>query len=162
MTRKWILGALASATVLAAAAAAVAPGLLAGKGPAKAEDADEPAKATQLPLGRAVLFSSGVAYFQRQGTVEGSARVDLSFPAADVNDLLKSVVVRDLDGGKVAAVGYDSDAPLDRTLRSFAVNLTGNPAFADLLNQARGERVEVALAPAGGAASTVTGTVVGV
>src|SRR5262249_57942707 len=50
-----------------------------------------------------------------------------------------------------------------RTLRSFGVNLSGNPGFADLLNQARGEKVEVALAPAGAAAAaTVSGTVVGV
>src|SRR5262249_7658492 len=162
MTRRWMLGGLAGALALAAAAATFGPGLLAGKGGGKAEDRGAPEKRAQLPIGRVVLFSSGVAYSQRQGTVEGAARVDLSFPAADVNDLLKSLVLRDLDGGAVEAVGYDSDAPLERTLRSFAVNLTGNPGFADLLNQARGERVEVAVQAPGAAATTVSGTVVGV
>src|SRR5262249_22738227 len=97
-----------------------------------------------------------------EGTVEGQARVDLSFPVRDVNDLLKSMVLRDLDGGHVAAVSYDSSAPLERTLSSFAVNLTGNPPLFELLNQARGERLEVALAntPAGSAA-TLSGTLVG-
>src|SRR5207247_2486377 len=45
-------------------------------------------------------------------------------------------------------------------LKSFAVNLTGNPTFADILDQARGEKAEVALANAG--AGTLSGTIVGV
>ena len=76
-------------------------------GPEKQGQEDQPsAKAVQLPIGQVVLFSSGVGYFQREGTVEGNARVDLSFPVADINDLIKSMVLRDLDGGHVAAVSY--------------------------------------------------------
>src|SRR5262249_11484347 len=90
-------------------------------------------------------------------------RVDLAFPVADVNDLLKSMVLRDLDGGHVSAVSYDSSAPLERTLKSFAVDLTRNPGFGQILNQARGEKVEVALLAAGaGQPAALTGTVVGV
>src|SRR3989440_4356252 len=125
---------------------------------------DQPTvKTLQLPIGQVVLFSSGVGYFQREGAVEGDARIDLSFPVADINDLLKSMVLRDRDGGHVAAVSYDSNAPLERTLQSFAVNLTANPPLAKILDQARGEKVEVALASAGaGQPATLTGTVVGV
>jgi hypothetical protein len=111
----------------------------------------------ELPVAQAVLFSSGVGYFQREGIVDGTARVDLTFPVRDVNDLLKSMVVRDLDGGRVAAVSYDSNAPVEKTLTSFAINLTGNPSLAAILHQARGEKVE---AVTGG--GTYTGTVVGV
>jgi len=57
---------------------------------------DRRSKVTQLPIGQMVLFSSGVGYFQREGAVEGNARVDLSFPVSDINDLLKSMVLRDL------------------------------------------------------------------
>ena len=46
-------------------------------GPETAKRSDAPA--AQLPIGRVVLFSSGVGYFQREGQVEGNARVDLSF-----------------------------------------------------------------------------------
>src|SRR5262249_51360242 len=117
----------------------------------------------QLPIGEVKLFSSGVGYFQREGSVEGSSRVDLAFPVSDINDLIKSMVLRDLDGGHISAVSYDSNAPIERTLKSFAVNLTGNPSFADLLIQARGEKVEVALSNAGaGAPATLAGTIVGV
>ena len=33
----------------------------------------------QLPIAQVVLFSSGVGYFQREGDVEGNARIDLSY-----------------------------------------------------------------------------------
>ena len=79
---------------------------------------------------------------------------------ADINDLIKSMVLRDLDGGHVSAVSYDSNAPLDRTLESFAIDMSRNPGFAEILNQARGERVEVASSNAGSGA--LTGTVMGV
>src|SRR5205085_11791829 len=45
----------------------------------------------------------------------------------------------------VSAVSYDSHDPLDKALKSFAVNLTDNPGFGQLLQQARGEKVEVVL-----------------
>ncbi len=125
---------------------------------------DQPSiRSVQLPIGQVVLFSSGVGYFQREGKVEGDARVDLSFPVADINDLLKSMVVRDLDGGHVSTVSYDSNAPVERTLKSFAINLTNNPGFGQLLNQARGEKVEVVLQQGNATQpGTMSGTVVGI
>ncbi len=117
----------------------------------------------QLPIGQVVLFSSGVGYFQREGQIEGDARVDLSFPTQDINDLIKSMVLRDLDGGHISAVSYDSNAPVEKTLQSFAVNLSSNPTFAQVLNQARGEKVEVVLQQANAAQpGTMTGAVMGV
>jgi hypothetical protein len=98
---------------------------------------------TPLPITRVILFTSGVSYFQREGQVEGSARIDLTFPVGEVNDLLKSLVVQDLGGGQISAVAYESHDPLDRVLKSFALDLTKNPPLADLLNQARGEKVEL-------------------
>jgi hypothetical protein len=103
--------------------------------------------AVNLPISRVVLFNSGVGYFSRSGEVEGDARVDLSFEEQDVNDLLKSMVLEDFGGGRIAAVSYDSREPIDRTLSSFAINLNGNPTFAGILSQARGERVEVTMQP---------------
>jgi hypothetical protein len=120
------------------------------------------AKSASLPVSEVILYSSGVGYFQRSGKVEGDARVDLSFPAQDINDLLKSLVVRDLGGGRVTAVAYDSHDPVEKTLQSFALNLNGNPSFAALLEQARGEKVEVTLQQsAASQPGTLTGAVLG-
>src|SRR3954454_19316530 len=165
MGRKWLLGSLAGAAVRTPAPLVFfGPRSPAGPPAKQAEPGQGPAaKGAQLPIAQVILYSSGVGYFQREGTVEGDARIDLSFPVADVNDLLKSMVLRDRDGGHVAAVSYDSNAPLERTLQSFAVNLTANPPLAKILDQARGEKVEVALASAGaGQPATLTGAVVGV
>jgi hypothetical protein len=99
--------------------------------------------APQLPLTRVVLFTSGVGFFQREGVVEGNARIDLAFNVRDVNDLLKSLVLQDEGGGQISAVSYDSHDPVDKTLKSFALDLTGNPGFGQLLGQARGEMIDV-------------------
>ncbi len=117
----------------------------------------------QLPVAQAILYSSGVGYFQREGTVEGSQRIDLSFPVEDVNDLLKSMVLQDHNNGHISAVSYDSQAPVEKTLQSFAINLTGNPGYGAILTQARGEKVEVTLQQGNAAQpGNVTGSVIGV
>ncbi len=117
----------------------------------------------QLPVAQAILYSSGVGYFQREGTVEGSQRIDLTFPVEDVNDLLKSMVLQDHNNGHISAVSYDSQAPVEKTLQSFAINLTGNPGYGAILTQARGEKVEVTLQQGNAAQpGNVTGTIIGV
>ncbi len=131
--------------------------------PAVAAAAVPSETSVQLSIGQVVLFSSGVGYFQREGTIDGDARVDLSFPVSDINDLIKSMVLRDLDGGHVSAVSYDSNAPVEKTLDSFAVKLAGNPGFGQILNQARGEKVEAVLQQANAAQpGTLTGAILGV
>src|SRR5690349_387289 len=99
-------------------------------GPSPAGNAPAPGgagPAALLPLSHVVLFSSGVGYFQREGQIDGPARVDLTFPATDVNDLIKSLVLQDTGGGKVATINYDSQDPIERTLKTFALDLTANP-----------------------------------
>src|SRR5438067_2843925 len=142
--------------------------LLIGMSPsaAKNEETKETSKsptAGQLPIAQVVLFSSGVGYFQREGTIDGTQRIDLTFPTQDINDLIKSMTLRDMDGGQVTAVSYDSNVPVERTLQSFAVNLAANPTFSAILNQARGEKVEVTLQQANATQpGTLTGSIVGV
>jgi hypothetical protein len=124
-------------------------------------DATAASAATALPIKNVVLFSSGVGYFQRKGEVDGSARVDLTFQVRDINDLIKSMVVQD-DKGAVSAVSYDSLDPVDRTLKSFAVNLTGSPTLAAILAQLRGEKVEVTFnQTAANQPGTISGSIMG-
>jgi hypothetical protein len=113
----------------------------------KVPRADADAKlppAVKLPITRVVLFNAGIAYFHREGDVTGEGRLDLRFDESDVNDLLKSLVLTDKDGGKVRAVTYDNRVPLDFTLKGFAVDVTENPTMGQLMHQVRGEKVEIA------------------
>src|ERR1700741_278233 len=156
--RTWLVAGFVAGLAAVGASLMFVPSSKAAK-PEAVKGGEEP-RTAQLPVSRVVLFSSGVGHFLREGKVNGDARVDLSFPVSDVNDLLKSLVLLDQDGGQVRAVSYDSSAPLERTLKSFAVDLTANPSYAQLLQQARGEKVEVSLSQAaGGQPATLTGTV---
>ncbi|HLJ91822.1 MAG TPA: DUF4139 domain-containing protein [Gemmataceae bacterium] len=113
----------------------------------------------ELPITRIVLFTSGVGYFQREGSVDGSARIDLQFPTNNINDLLKSLVLQDTGGGQISTINYDNRDPIEKTLKSFAIDLTSNPSLGDLLDQVRGERVEVIRE---GQTTPLTGVIVGV
>src|SRR5574338_1582151 len=144
MATKWLYVAPV-ASALGIGAGIGADQLLNAAAPGDAKDDLKPA--VTLPITRVVLFNSGVGYFSRSGEVTDDARVDLSFPETDVNDLLKSMVLEDFNGGRVAAVSYDSREPISRTLASFAINLNGNPTFAGIASQMRGERVEVTISP---------------
>ena len=92
-------------------------------------------KGTQVPVKAVVLFSSGVGYFEHFGTVKGSGSTELRFKTQQINDILKSLVLQDLDGGKVTTISYPSQDPIAKTLRSFQIDITSNPSLGELLNQ---------------------------
>ena len=109
-----------------------------------------------LPLSKIALYSSGVGYFQHDGTVNGRAQLNLRLDTKQINDMLKSLVVQDFGGGKVSTVTYGSRDPVTKTLGSFGINLNGNPTLGQILTQVRGEPVEVT------APNPITGTLLGV
>jgi hypothetical protein len=109
-----------------------------------------------LPLSKIVLYSSGVGYFQHDGTVNNRTQLDLRFNVSQINDMLKSLVVQDFGGGKVPTVTYGSRDPMTKTLGSFGINLNGNPTLGQILTQVRGEPVEVT------APNPIVGTLLGV
>lgn len=96
-----------------------------------------------LPISQITLYRSGVGSFVRQGVVEGDAQASLRFRTEQVNDILKSMVVLDLDGGTVGGVTYASKEPLQRRLRAFAVDISDDPSRAELLTRLRGAQVLV-------------------
>jgi len=115
-----------------------------------------PAGEADLPVAAVTLFSSGVGWFEHTGLVDGDATAELRFRTSQINDVLKSLVLQDLDGGKVGAVGYPSQDPLEKTLKSFQLDVSGNPPLYALLNQLRGAQVQVQVLDA-----TIDGVVVG-
>ena len=109
-----------------------------------------------LPLSKIMLYSSGVGYFQHDGTVNNRTQLDLRLHANQINDMLKSLVVQDFGGGIISTVTYGSRDPVTKTLGGFGINLNGNPTLGQILTQVRGERVEVA------APNPILGTILGV
>ncbi len=107
------------------------------------------AQANPLPLRRAILYSNGVAYFERRGTVSARAEINLSFKQSQVDDVLKSLVVLDLGKGRVGAVSYNSSAPPSARLNEIPFSIeaaTGTDAtggLAGVLEQLQGARVAV-------------------
>jgi hypothetical protein len=111
---------------------------------------NSPARPAQtLPIRRVILYSNGVAYIERRGTVTGRAEIDLSFKQSQVDDVLKSMVVLDLGHGRIGAVSYNSSAPPSARMADipFSINAaTGGDAaggLAGVLGQLQGARVAV-------------------
>ncbi|MCS6923996.1 MAG: hypothetical protein NZM10_06425 [Fimbriimonadales bacterium] len=109
--------------------------LLLAMGSGRAQDA--------LPITRVVLFRSGVGYIERLGRVSGEASLTLSLRESQMNDLLKSLVLVDFDGGQILPVQYTPRDPLTRTLSAFAINIADNPNLSTLLQRLRGAPVEI-------------------
>lgn len=91
-----------------------------------------------VPLRRLTLYRSGVGSFQRNGRVDGDAKVQLKFNTDTINDILKSMVILDKGGGVIEGASYGSKDPLERRLASFAINVADNPSMAQLINRLRG------------------------
>jgi hypothetical protein len=116
--------------------------------PKTAEAVGEPREsanpaAAKLPVRRVVLYKNGVGYFEHLGRVRGSQDVHVDFTSAQLNDVLKSLTVLDLSGGKISGVDYNSEAPLARRLATLRLTLGENPTMADFLGALRGARLEV-------------------
>jgi hypothetical protein len=120
-----------------------------------------------LPVRRVVLYSNGVAYFERRGRVRGRAEISLSFKQSQVDDVLKSMVVLDLGRGRIGAVSYNSSAPASARLAEIPFSMqSGTDGDSDsssaggmsaVLKQLQGARVAVSTA-----ARSATGAVINV
>lgn len=105
----------------------------------------------ELPVASVALFSSGVAYFELRGQIAGDTTVNLPFTSAEIDDALKSLVVRDFAGAKDSppkggtspTVSYPSLEPLDQALQDLGIDLSGSPKVADILRKMKGAELAV-------------------
>lgn len=119
MNRGWwkaaLIGAVAALGTTAQPASAEEPE---GR---EAEDAVAPPAREPLALKRVLLSSGGVGYFEYEARVHGDADLSLGVRADDIDDVLKSIVVYDDQGGmgevtlpgKAAADEIFRDLPFD-------------------------------------------------
>ncbi|MCL2243649.1 MAG: DUF4139 domain-containing protein [Treponema sp.] len=96
----------------------------------------------QIPLKRVVILSSGLAYYEHSGAIEGEARISLPFRTDAVNDALKSLVINDPSSAN-PSISYQSENTLFQTLRSLSIDLSDNPDLAVILSRLRGVEAEI-------------------
>lgn len=118
----------------------------------------EPETDPGLPVTKVVLFTTGVGYFERSGLVRDTETVDLVVGRDSVNDLMKSLVVQDLDGGSISWVSYASREPVEQSLRDLSVDLSYHPGFVEIISQLRGETVSMET----WSGTTIAGAIIGV
>ena len=99
--------------------------------------------AAKLPVRRVVLYKSGVGYFEHLGRVRGNQTLTIDFTSGQLNDVLGSLTVLDLGGGKITAVNYNSEAPLQKRLGALRLPLGEQTTVIQFLNAVRGARLEV-------------------
>jgi len=106
-------------------------------------EAKESTGNASLPVKKVVLYKNGVGYFEHSGRVHGNQELGIEFTTAQLNDVLKSLTVVDLNGGKISGVRYNSVAPLSERLKSLQIPLSEDVTSAAFLIALRGTRVEV-------------------
>ncbi|MDX2179820.1 MAG: hypothetical protein SFV18_09530 [Bryobacteraceae bacterium] len=103
------------------------------------------ASAADLPVRQVVIYKNGVGFFERGGELRAGESARLDFKAAEMNDVLKSLTVRDATGGTVNGVRYDSAEPLEKKLGEFPFKLGGAQPLSALLDQLKGAKIETNL-----------------
>ncbi len=98
---------------------------------------------TRLPVERVVLYKSGVGYFEHEGMVRGDQSVSIDFTSGQLNDVLSSLTVLDLGGGRIAGVNYNSEAPLSQRLGALRLPLAENTDVSQFYGALRGARLEI-------------------
>jgi len=119
------------------------------------KDSSSNVNGDQLSLKRVVILSSGLAYYEHSGSLNGNAKIPLQFRPNAINDALKSLVVND-PVSKNPSVSYQSEQTLFQTLRSLKINLYDNPSLANILEGLKGAEVSIT------APSPLKGRIIGV
>ena len=104
--------------------------------------AQETNDSSKLPVQRIVLYKNGVGYFEHVGRVHDNQDVSIPFTSGQINDVLKTLTVLDLNGGRIAGVGYGTSAPLDRQVGDLRLPASDKTTLADFLGALRGTRLE--------------------
>jgi hypothetical protein len=103
----------------------------------------EEAKPSKLPIRRVVLYKVGVGYFEHLGLVTGNQTVHIDFTSGQLNDVLQSLTVLDLNGGRIDGVTYNTEAPLGQRLGTLRLPLEENTSVSKFYGALRGARLEI-------------------
>lgn len=110
----------------------------------------------QLPVRKVVLYKHGVGYFERAGQLAAGESARLEFKAAEMNDVLKSLMVTERGGGAVRALRYDASDPVTQQLAEFPFRIVDQQSLPLLLDQMKGARLEITQG-----SESIAGTILG-
>lgn len=101
-----------------------------------------PATADTLPLKRVAISTSGLALFEHQGTVNGTAQIQVPVRLDAVDDVLKSLVVMD-SAGQFGGVSLPGREPLSQSFRDLPFSREDLNSPVSLMNALQGAEVEI-------------------
>jgi carboxypeptidase family protein len=120
-------------------------------------ESGEDAASTRIPVRRVILYKTGVGYFEHEGQVRGDQTVQIDFTSSQLNDVLQSLTILDLSGGRIEGVNYNSEAPLSQRLGMLHLPLEERTDLSKFYAALRGARLEVR-----NGSSTITGRLLSV
>ena len=98
------------------------------------------AQTTDLELRRVLLSTGGVGYFEYEATISGDQSLSLEVRLDQVNDVLKSIVVYDDQGG-IGEISLPGREPLQEVFRELPFGPDALSSPVALLNALRGAEV---------------------
>jgi hypothetical protein len=113
------------------------------------------ATAQDLTLKRVMLSSGGLGYFEYEAAVDGDATLKLTVPLAQVDDVLKSLVVYD-DKGGVGGLSLPGREPLAQLFKDLPFDQQSLDSTAQLLSALKGAEVTI------GGSRAISGRIVSV
>jgi len=96
-----------------------------------------------IPLKKVVILTSGLAYYEHSGSINGQVSVNFPFKLDTVNDALKTLVISDPSSSN-PSVTYQSSNTLIQTLRSLNIDLSDMPGIDVILSKLIGAEIEIA------------------
>ncbi len=116
-------------------------------------------EASSLKVREVTLFKHGVSFFTLKGKIKGpSSTISLEFKKSEMNDVLKSLLVLDMNGGFVSSIAYDADQDIGKVLQDVAVDLASKGSFTSLVENFRGAMTQLDL----DGSEVITGRIMGI
>lgn len=105
--------------------------------------ANEAKNPITIPLKKVTLYKHGIGHFERRGKFKGPGEIELLCGPEDIDDMLKSLLVLNVEGGGIAAVTYDSAKTLPTRLSEFGFDLRKCHGLLELIAQIKGSPVTI-------------------
>jgi hypothetical protein len=115
----------------------------ASSAPVESAAVGDESTAAKLPVRRVILYKTGVGYFEHLGRVQNDQSIRIDFTSGQLNDVLQSLTILDLNGGRIAGVNYNSEAPLSQRLGTLRLPLEETTDLSKFYGALRGAKLEV-------------------